>query len=145
MKLGKVLKNILIIGFTLACILLVFVPFILSNVKYTMFIVYPNGIVMLAITYQFIKMFKSLENNNPFTYNNVRILKNTSILSLIESILWFIDLFFLIFIVGNTYINYIVVLLFLTILFFGVFIALLILSKLIKQATIYKEENDLTI
>lgn len=145
MKIGKVLKIILIIGFIIACILLIFVPFILSNVKYTMFIVYPNGIVMLGITNKFIKLFKSLEDNNPFTYDNVKILKNTGILSLIESILWFIDIFFLIFIVGNTYINYIIVLLFLTLLFLCIFIALLILSKLIKQATIYKEENDLTI
>ena len=145
MKLGKVLKNVLIIGFIISCILLVFVPFILSNFKYTMFIVYPNGLVMLGIIYQFIKLFKSLEDNNPFTYENVRILKITSFLSLIESFLWFIDIFFLVFIVLNTYINYIIVLLFLMLLFFGVFIALLILSELIKQATKYKEENDLTI
>ena len=145
MKLGKILKNILILGFIIACILLIFVPFILSNVKYAMFITYPNGIVMLAITYQFIKMFKSLEDNNPFTHNNVKILKNTSILSLIESILWLIDLIFVISVLKNTYINYIIVLIFLTILFLGVFIALLILSELFKQATIYKEENDLTI
>ena len=145
MKLGKVLKNVLIIGFIISCILLVFVPFILSNFKYTMFIVYPNGLVMLGIIYQFIKLFKSLEDNNPFTYENVRILKITSFLSLIESFLWFIDIFFLVFIVLNTYINYIIVLLFLMLLFFGVFIALLILSELIKQATMYKEENDLTI
>lgn len=145
MKLGKILKNILIIGFIIACILLIFVPFILSNVKYAMFIAYPNGVVMLAITYQFIKLFKSLEDNTPFTYNNVKILKHTGILSLIESILWLIDLISLIFVLKNTYINYIIVLIFLTILFFGVFIALLILSELFKQATTYKEENDLTI
>lgn len=145
MKLGKILKNILIIGFIIACILLIFVPFILSNVKYAMFIAYPNGVVMLAITYQFIKLFKSLEDNTPFTYNNVKILKHTGILSLIESILWLIDLISLIFVLKNTYINYTIVLIFLTILFFGVFIALLILSELFKQATTYKEENDLTI
>ena len=145
MKLGKILKNILIIGFIIACILLIFVPFILSNVKYAMFIAYPNGVVMLAITYQFIKLFKSLEDNTPFTYNNVKILKHTGILSLIESILWLIDLISLIFVLKNTYINYIIVLIFLTILFLGVFIALLILSELFKQATTYKEENDLTI
>jgi hypothetical protein len=145
MKLGKVLKNVLIIGFIIACVILIFIPFTLSNIKYAMFVAYPNGITMLAITYQFIKLFKSLEDNNPFTHNNVKILKNTSMLSLIESILWLIDLIFLIFVLKNTYINYIIVLIFLTILFFGVNIALLILSELFKQATTYKEENDLTI
>ena len=61
------------------------------------------------------------------------------------SILWFIDLLFMIFIIGNTYVNYIIVLIFLTVLFLGVSIALYILSELFSQATNYKQENDLTI
>ena len=51
----------------------------------------------------------------------------------------------MIFIIKNTYINYMIVLSFLTLLFLGVSIALLILAELLNQATIYKEENDLTI
>ena len=61
------------------------------------------------------------------------------------SLLWLIDLFFMIFVIGNKYINYIIVLIFLAVLFFGVSIALYILSELFRQATDYKEENDLTI
>ena len=61
------------------------------------------------------------------------------------SFIWIIDLILMIFLVHNTYINYIIVLLFLFILFFGVGIALFILSLLFKRATDYKEENDLTI
>ena len=45
----------------------------------------------------------------------------------------------------NTYINYILVMAFLSLLFFGVAIALYILKELLYQATKYKEENDLTV
>ena len=51
----------------------------------------------------------------------------------------------MIFIIGNTYVNYIIVLIFITGLFLGVSIALYILSELFRQATDYKQENDLTI
>ena len=61
------------------------------------------------------------------------------------SIMWILDLVFMITIMKNTYINYIIVILFLSVLFFGVSIALYILKELIYQATKYKEENDLTI
>lgn len=147
-KLGKLLKNLLIIGTIVAIPFIVISPMLLNHTSktlYSMFVIYPNGILMVLIAIQFIKLFKSLEENKPFTYDNVKILKTTSIISLIMSILWFIDLLFMIFIIGNTYVNYIIVLIFLTGLFLGVSIALYILSELFKQATDYKQENDLTI
>ena len=110
-----------------------------------MFIVYPNGILMLCVVYQFIKLFKSLEKSDPFNFDNVNTLKKTSLVSLVIGILWIIDLIFMIFVIQNTYINYIIVLSFLALLFIGVAIALYILAELFKQATNYKEENDLTI
>ena len=76
---------------------------------------------------------------------NVSILKKTGKISLIMSILWLFDLIFMMIIIHNFHINYILVLLFLIVLFFGVFIALYILAELMRQATEYKEENDLTI
>ena len=115
------------------------------NSIYSAFIIYPNGILMLGIIYQFIKLFKSLEENKPFTSKNVKILKDTSIISLAMSVLWILDLLFMILIMKNTYVNYIIVMSFLSLLFFGVCIALYILAELISQATKYKEENDLTI
>ena len=110
-----------------------------------MLIVYPNGLLMIGIAIQFLKMFRSLEKNQPFTQDNVNILKKTGFLSFIMSGLWIIDLLIMMFIIKNTYINYISVLLFLFILFRGVGIALWTLSLLFSQATKYKEENDLTI
>lgn len=147
-KLGKVLKIVLIIGMIVAIPVVGIIPFLLKHnisMLHTMLIIYPNGVLMVAITWQFVKLFKSLEDNNPFNYNNVKILKDTGIISHVMSILWFIDLLDLLLIIKNYYMNYILVLIFLTVLFFGVGIALYILSALFKQATDYKEENDLTI
>lgn len=146
--LGKILKIILIVGFFLSIPTIIVSPMLLHHTRnsmYSMIIIYPNGLLMLGIIYQFIKLFKSLENNEPFTYSNVDILKRTSIISLIISILWLIDLFFMIIIMKNTYINYVLVMSFLTLLFLGVAIALYILKELMFKATRYKEENDLTI
>ena len=143
--LGKILKIILIIAFIIAIPTIILLPITMNYKISSMVIIYPNGILMLLFTYQFIKMFKSLEENNPFTFNNVKLLKKSGYISLILSFMWLIDLLYLIFILHNTYFNYILVLIFLIILFFGVFIALYIISELIREATIYKEENDLTI
>ena len=147
-KMGNILKIIVVIGIVFSIPVIILIPFLLSNnysVLYSMLIVYPNGLLMIGITIQFLKMFRSLEKNQPFTQDNVNILKKTGILSFIMSGLWIIDLLIMIFIIKNTYINYIIVLLFLFILFFGVGIALWTLSLLFLQATKYKEENDLTI
>ncbi len=146
--LGKILKIILIIGFIISIPMIITSPMLLHHTRnsiYSGLIIYPNGILMLGIIYQFIKLFKSLEENKPFTIENVKIIKTTSIISLIMSILWLIDLLFMIFIMKNTYINYILVMAFLSLLFFGVAIALYILKELLYQATKYKEENDLTV
>ena len=147
-KMGNFLKILVIIGIVFSIPVIILIPFLLSNnysILYSMLIVYPNGLLMIGIAIQFLKMFRSLEKNQPFTLDNVNILKKTGFLSFIMSGLWIIDLLIMIFIIKNTYINYIIVLLFLFILFFGVGIALWTLSLLFLQATKYKEENDLTI
>lgn len=147
-KIGIILKLVLIIGLVVAIPFVIISPFWLEHTRsviYSMFIIYPNSLLMIGITIQFIKLFQSLEKNNPFNYENVQTLKKGSIISLAMSILWVIDLLFMIFMIGNTYINYIIVLVFLAVLFLGVAIALYILSELFRQATDYKEENDLTI
>lgn len=147
-KIGILLKTVLIIGLLVAIPCVIISPFLLEHTRsviYSMIIIYPNSLLMIGITIQFIKLFQSLERNNPFNYENVRTLKIGSIISFVMSIIWIIDMLFMIFIIGNTYINYIIVLVFLAILFFGVSIALYILAELFRQATDYKEENDLTI
>ena len=126
-KMGKILKSIVMVGIVLAIPCIALVPFLLSNnysILYSMLIVYPNGCLMIAIAFEFLKMFDSLEKNNPFTMENVKILRTTGYLSFAMSLLWIIDLLVMTLIIKNTYINYILVLLFLFVLFFGVGIAL---------------------
>ena len=146
--LGKFLKLFLIILFIILIPGIALSPLLLHhtrNIIYSMFIIYPNGALLLEIIFHFIKLFKSLEDNNPFNFGNVKILNKTSLISFIICILWLVDLLFMIFIINNYYINYIIVLIFLSLLFLGVSISLYILAELFKKATIYKEENDLPI
>ena len=128
---GKFLKVFLQICFWGGIVLLIALPLIAQIAKVhlnaSIYVIYPNGIVLLVIVKQFIGQFDSLKNKNPFCIENSKRLKNCCIASLIETVLLIIDLLYMIF------------------LFIGVSIAFYILSELIKQATEYKNENDLTI
>lgn len=145
---GKILKRIIKIAFLVAIPIIIILPFIIkgeNNIIFYMSIIYPNSILMLGIMYQFVRLFSSLEKNNPFTIENVNILSTTSKISYSMSLLWIIDLFILLFGIKNNDLNYIIVIIFLSILFFGVGVALWLLSALFEKATNYKEENELTI
>lgn len=146
--LGKILKVFLQTCFYGGTALLIILPFVLKMVglhlNATAVVIYPNGIALLAIVYQFIGLFDSLKNNNPFCMENVKRLKYAGIASLIEAVLWAIDLIYQIVLVKNIEL-FTLVLIFLFILFIGVAIALYILSELIRQGTEYKVENELTI
>lgn len=146
---GTFLKIFLQTCFYGGIVLLIILPFQLQMVglhlNATAFVIYPNGIALLAIVYQFIGLFDSLKNNNPFCPENVKRLKVAGIASLVEAVLWAIDLVFQTLIVKSFEPVSILVLIFMFILFIGVSIALYILAELIRQATEYKEENELTI
>ncbi len=146
---GKILKVFLQVCFYSGIIILIGLPFILNKIGFnlgaSMYVIYPNGIVLLMITNKFINLFNSLRLNNPFCEENVKLLKITGIISFIGSVLWLIDFLYEIFVVRSVDIVFNCTLLFLWILFLGVSIALYILSELFRQATEYKKENDLTI
>ena len=72
-------------------------------------------------------------------------MKNTAKVALIESILWLLDLLYEMILAKSYDILVILVLSFLSILFLGVSIALYVLAELFKEATQYKQENELTI
>lgn len=146
---GKIFKEFLQICFYGGIILLILLPFLLQSVglhlNATAVVIYPNGIALLVIVYQFIGLFDSLKNNNPFCMENVKRLKYAGIASLVEAILWIIDLIYQVVLVKSTEAVFILILIFLFILFIGVAIALYILSELIRKGTEYKVENELTI
>ena len=106
---------------------------------------YPNAICLLLIIYQFVGLFNSLKEDNPFCENTVKKLKASQKISAVASLFWMFDFIFETFIVKNMSILVIIVLLFMFILFIGVTIALYILSELFNKAIEYKNENDLTI
>ena len=146
---GKFLKVFLQICFWGGIVLLIALPLIAQIAKVhlnaSIYVIYPNGIVLLVIVKQFIGQFDSLKNKNPFCIENSKRLKNCCIASLVETALLIIDLLYMIFLVKSEDIFVLLVMVFMIILFIGVSIAFYILSELIKQATEYKKENDLTI
>lgn len=146
---GKFLKIFLQICFWGGIAVLIVLPFMLQMVglklNATAFVIYPNGIALLVIVRQFIGQFDSLKNRKPFCMENVKRLKTSGVASLIETALWTIDLLYTVFLAKGADVIIVLVLAFLIILFAGVSIAFYILAELIKQATEYKEENELTI
>jgi len=134
-------KIIFIIGIlviiTLPYLLKLYVEIFNPVLDYTaaLVILYVSGVPALIIVYEFIKIFDTLKQDNPFVMENVRYLKVISICSLIISIEYIIGLFFIVSVFE--------------IILIGVFtIAWLggyILSELLRKAIEYKEENELTI
>ena len=147
--LGRILKEFLQICFYGGIVLLILLPFLLKTaglqLNVTAAVIYPNGIALLVIVYQFIGLFDSLKNNNPFCAENVKRLKYAGIASVVEAVLWTLDLIYELVFVQNPEPLFVLVLIFLFILFIGVAIALYILAELIRQGTEYKIENELTI
>ena len=146
---GNILKIFLQVCFWGGIVLLIILPFQLQMVglklNATAFVIYPNGIALLVIVRQFIGQFDSLKNKNPFCMENVKRLRISGIASLVETVLWTIDLLYTIFLAKGADVVIVLGLAFMIILFAGVAIAFYILAELIKQATEYKEENELTI
>ena len=146
---GNILKIFLQVCFWGGIVLLIILPFQLQmfglKLNATVFVIYPNGIALLVIVRQFIGQFDSLKNKNPFCMENVKRLKISGIASLVETVLWTIDLLYTIFLAKGADVVIVLGLAFMIILFAGVAIAFYILAELIKQATEYKEENELTI
>ena len=148
--LGNILKIFLQICLILGVITVILLPHLLqkffgSDLTNCIIVIYPNGIIFAIITYEFIKLFDSLKKNNPFCESNVKMLKFTGKVALIGSIFWLFDVIYETAFVKLDNIEFMATLIFLCILFLGVSIALYILSELLKEATEYKKENELTI
>ena len=142
--LGNILKIILQICFLGGIIFLIILPIILKKITIFEVMLYLNGITMLAIVEQFIGLFDSLKIEKPFCENTVKRMNRASIASGIMTGLFFIETIYKS-VVDNSDVKINYILVFMTILFLGVAIALYILAELFRQATEYKSENDLTI
>lgn len=143
--LGNFLKILLQIVLVIGILILVSFPVVLRNIHMNInpniVIFYPNAICLLLIIYQFIGLFDSLKNSNPFFENTVKRLKKAQKISWVASIFWILDFLYEAFIV-RMFIAFIFVLGFMVILFIGVTIALYILSELFNKALKYKKESE---
>lgn len=138
---GMILKIIFVLGIIITAAL----PWLLSwyvqvfnaVLKYNaaLIILYVSSVPALIIVYQFIKIFKTLSQDNPFNRENVKALKTIATCSLIIAIEYTIGIFFIVSVFE--------------IIFIAVFIITwlggYILSELLNKAIEYKEENELTI
>lgn len=144
-SISSIIKICLQTIFILGIIIIVFLPLVLKQymlyinpgLEYypSLILLYVSGIPAIILVYQFIKLFKSLKEDNPFIQNNVKALTIASICSLIIAIEYIVGMF--------------IILSVFAIIITGVFaiawLGLYILSELLKKAIDYKEENDLTI
>ena len=142
--LGNIIKIILQICFWVGIAFLIILPIILKSISIFEIMLYLNGITMLEIVKQFIELFDSLKIEKPFCNNTVKRMNIASIAAGIMTGLFFIETIYK-FASNNSDIKINCILVFMTILFLGVAIALYILAELFRQATEYKSENDLTI
>lgn len=146
---GSILKFILQISMVLGIIFLIGLYWIAKkvNLEFNWFIacIYPCGISFLVLVYQFIGLFNSLKENNPFCKENPKRMCIGMISSLITCLFIIIAILLSIFVYDIYTLELKVALIFIAILFFGVSIALYILKELFTEAINYKEENELTI
>lgn len=146
--LGNFLKIMLEVVLVIGILILVAFPIILRytnmDINPNIILFYPNAICLMFIIYQFIGLFDSLKNSNPFCENTVKRLKNAQKICAISSVFWILDFLYEAVLV-RMYLSFSLVLAFMMILFIGVTIALYILAELFNKALEYKTENDLTI
>jgi len=122
--LGAILKVLLQIGFCFGVVILLMLPYLLKFINESLdwywIMVYPTGILFLIIKLMNIAKYASLG------ISSFIIIEVALVLTMYQN-------------------KNIVFLIFLAVLFFGVFIALHILKEILYQAILYKEENELTI
>lgn len=146
---GSILKVLLEVCFFIGVLFLLTLYFIVEalGIHFNWFImcVYPCGITFLYLMWQFIGLFDSLKEGNPFCDENPLRMKKGMIASFIIAFFIGISLLLTILVYDYYTLQLQVALGFIMLLFVGVGIALYILKELFSEALLYKTENDLTI
>lgn len=106
-----------------------------ENFYFLLGFLYITGLFALTILYEMKKIFKALNNKNPFTNENVESLKHIAIASFLITASYVVKIIFF-----NSFLTIIIAMVF---VMAGLFT--IILSEVFHQAVIVKEENDLTI
>lgn len=146
---ANILKILLEIGMVIGVIFLIMLYWITKwlNLNFDWFImmIYPCGIGFLLLIYQLIGLLNALKMNTPFCYDNVQKMKKGMLLSYFISVFILLALLATVFFYDYYSLQLQVALVVMIVLFIAIGIALYILSELFREATDYKEENDLTI
>ncbi len=146
MELSKIAKitNVLLKLFLIIGIVLLF---FVKKVVYMLDVPYQNyytalfiliGIGCLYIVFEVSKVFKSIEDNNPFISENEIALKKIAVTCELIGILLFLKF------ILNAYVFFATTLI-LMIVFIIAGLCAYVFSQLFKQSAIIKEENDMTI
>jgi hypothetical protein len=106
-----------------------------ENFTFALFLLYITGIMCLVILYEMKRIFKALNQKNPFIMGNVKSLRVISIMCYAISVCFIVKIIFY-----NSFLTIIITMMF---IIAGLFCT--ILSEVFRQAVIVKEENDLTI
>ncbi len=142
------IKWLILITMALTAVIIVFLPWVIDEYlkmlgawcntsarTVLLIVLYPSGICALFIENELRRLFKSLENKNPFVIENVKSLNRMGI---------FLIVIIVMFIFKIVMLNSIM-----TMLSAGAMVILslfcFILADVFKQAVIYKEDNDLVI
>jgi len=106
-----------------------------ENFTFALVLLYITGIMCLIILYEMKRIFKALNQRNPFIMDNVKSLKVISIMCYAISACYVVKTIF--------YISFLTIIIAMVFIIAGLFCT--ILSEVFRQAVIVKEENDLTI
>lgn len=96
---------------------------------------YITGVFAIGIVYQIRRFFISINQNNPFIYENVKALKKIGYFSFIIALCYVVKIFYY-----PTILTIIITMIFVIAGCFGV-----VLAEIFRQAVDTKNENDLTI
>lgn len=106
-----------------------------ENYYFLLVFFYFTGVFALSLVYEMRKVFKNINQRNPFIIENVKSFKHMSVASFIISIAYIVKVIF--------FPSILTIIMTMVFIIAGLF--LLILSEVFHQAVFVKEENDLTI
>ncbi len=106
-----------------------------ENYYFLLGFLYLNGAFYIAMVYQMKKIFKTLNNKNPFLRENVQSFRQIAVFSIFSALTYVVKIFFY-----NSILTVIVSAIFIMIGLFS-----LIMSEVFNEAVYVKEENDMTI
>lgn len=106
-----------------------------ENYLFLLVFLYISGIFCLVLVYEMRKIFKTLNNKDPFVRGNVKSLNRVGLCCFVIAAAYIIKIF-----CYNSVLTAIITLVFIIAGIFAV-----VLAEVFRQAIIVKEENDLTI